>query len=113
MKVILRNDIDDLLDNCVTAIRTCWDSFDRQDSWWDGNGFNLGPNDKQLVQTVVNNGHTSTLEHLVFTFEIRGLSRAALIELSRHRHASMSVKSTRYTLKKDLVNEEPFCTFSD
>lgn len=110
MNVRLLNDPDELLANCVTAIRTCWDSFDRQDSWWDANGFNLGPNDKALVQTIINNGHTSTLEHLIFTFEIRWLSRAALQEIVRHRHGSFSVQSTRYTLKrfmkagrKDLV----------
>lgn len=102
MKVILRNDIDALLENCVTAIRTCWDSFDRQDSWWDGNGFNLGPNDKQLVQTIINNGHTSTLEHLIFTFDVKGITRAMLQELARQRIASLSVRSTRYTLKRSL-----------
>ena len=107
MIVRLVNDTDDLLANCVTAIRTCWDSFDREDSWWDGNGFNLGPNDKALVQNIINKGHTSTLEHLNFTFEVRGLSRAALQELCRHRVGSFSVQSTRYTLKKLMKAGRP------
>lgn len=39
-------------------------------------------------------------EHLVYSFEIDGISRACLIELTRHRIASYSVKSSRYTLKE-------------
>jgi len=35
-----------------------------------------------------------------YTFYIKGISRALLQELSRHRRAGMSVKSTRYTLKE-------------
>ena len=44
--------------------------------------------------------HSSTLEHISYTFDIDGLSRAGLQELARHRVASLSVKSTRYTLKE-------------
>jgi len=44
--------------------------------------------------------HSSTLEHINYTFDIDGISRACLQELARHRMASMSVKSTRYTLKE-------------
>ncbi len=46
-------------------------------------------------------------EHLAYTFYIQGVSRALLQELSRHRIASLSVKSTRYTLK-ELKAREPF-----
>ena len=41
-------------------------------------------------------GHTSVLEHAVFTFKIEGLSRAALAQLTRHRMASFDVQSQRY-----------------
>ena len=44
--------------------------------------------------------HSSTLEHINFTFFIQGISRSVLQELARHRIASLSVKSTRYTLKE-------------
>ncbi len=82
------------------AIRTCWQSFDKSD---DG-----GPKDQELIDRVGNKyKHASTLEHLVYTFYIQGISRALLQELARHRMASLSVKSTRYTLK-ELKNEEPF-----
>jgi len=47
--------------------------------------------------------HESTLEHVVLNFNIKNTSRGVLQELARHRIASFSVQSTRYTLS-DLVN---------
>ena len=44
--------------------------------------------------------HSSTIEHLNYSFDIDGISRAVLQELARHRIASYTVKSTRYTLKE-------------
>lgn len=45
---------------------------------------------------AVGSGHTSVLEHAVFTFKVEGLSRAALAQLTRHRLASYDVRSQRY-----------------
>lgn len=88
------------LEVCASAIRTCWQSFDKSD--------NGGEKDRELIDRVGNKfKHASTLEHLVYTFYIQGISRALLQELARHRMASLSVKSTRYTLK-ELKNEESF-----
>ena len=88
------------LEVCASAIRTCWQSFDKSDAG--------GEKDKELIDRVGNKfKHASTLEHLVYTFYIKGISRALLQELARHRMASLSVKSTRYTLK-ELKKEQPF-----
>ncbi|MBU1667229.1 FAD-dependent thymidylate synthase [bacterium] len=88
------------LDVCAHAIRTCWQSFDKSDEG--------GEKDKALIDRVGNKyKHASTLEHLVYTFYVKGISRALLQELARHRMASPSVKSTRYTLK-ELKNIDPF-----
>jgi thymidylate synthase (FAD) len=88
------------LEVCAYAIRTCWQSFDKSDGG--------GEKDRALIDRVGNKyKHSSTLEHLVYTFFIKGVSRALLQELSRHRVASLSVKSTRYTLK-ELKDREPF-----
>lgn len=85
----------------VKAIRTCWDSFDNK-------GDNLGQKDLNLIDRVCNkNKHESTMEHIVFSFNIEGISRLTLQELARHRIASLSVKSTRYTLK-ELKKEKYF-----
>ncbi|MEA3314411.1 MAG: FAD-dependent thymidylate synthase, partial [Campylobacterota bacterium] len=98
MKVELLQNTD--LNICATAIRTCWQSFDKSD--------NGGEKDRDLIDRVGNKfKHSSTLEHLSYTYYISGVSRALLQELSRHRLASPSVKSTRYTLK-ELKDEESF-----
>lgn len=81
------------------AIRTCWDSHIKSDE---------GKADLDLIYRIGNiKKHKSTLEHLNYTFYIKGMSRAALQELARHRIASMSVKSSRYTLK-ELKKESSF-----
>ena len=121
----------------VTAVRGCWDSFDKSDSGnyvcsicgdemtsgemedlilgtqdsFDAHMYcqcggrftyvEVGEKDKALVDRVANKYmHSSTIEHIVVSFRIEGISRALLQELARHRIASLSVKSTRYTLKE-------------
>lgn len=56
----------------------------------------------QLLKKIMDSGHTSTIEHIVFHFRIEGVSRALLQEFSRHRMASETVESTRYCLVKSL-----------
>lgn len=95
---------------CAKAIRKCWASEGKSDSIarHPYDGIICGPNDKALIDRVGNqNKHSSTLEHLVYSFDIEGISRACLQEIVRHRIASYSVKSTRYTLK-ELKEEQPF-----
>jgi thymidylate synthase (FAD) len=88
---------------CSSAIRTCWQSFDKSD--------NGGQKDRDLIDRVGNKfKHASTLEHLNYNFYIEGISRALLQELARHRMASLSVKSTRYTLKE--LKDEPEFTLN-
>lgn len=90
---------------CSNAIRTCWQSFDKGDCG--------GEKDIELIDRVGNKfKHASTLEHLFYNFYIKGISRACLQELARHRLASFSVKSSRYTLK-ELKNEESFLPINE
>lgn len=51
-----------------------------------------------FLRKLIQRGHESVLEHVVYVFSIQGLSRACLQQLSRHRHTSPSVKSTRWAL---------------
>ena len=65
-----------------------------------------GRNTNIFIRTRIRQGHTSILEHVSFTFEIDGISRACLAQLTRHRIASFSVQSMRYVLQEyahDLV----------
>lgn len=50
----------------------------------------------KLVQKIVDLGHTSTMEHVSFTFAIEGVSRVLTHQLVRHRIASYSQQSQRY-----------------
>jgi thymidylate synthase (FAD) len=90
----------------LTAIRTCYSPlkpsgivaaegekyFGR--SATDGEG---GTDADRLFRHIVKSGHTSTLEHLTFTFAIEGVSRSLLAQLTRHRVGfSFSVQSQRY-----------------
>jgi len=55
-----------------------------------------GQEGKRLFNHIVKSGHTSTLEHIHFTFAVEGVSRALLAQLTRHRQLSFSVQSQRY-----------------
>jgi thymidylate synthase (FAD) len=57
-----------------------------------------------FIKKLIEKGHTSVLEHLVYSFKIEGISRALLQQLARHRMASMSVESTRWALHKIANN---------
>jgi len=70
-----------------------------------------GCNTERIDRVANKNKHASTIEHLNYTFDIDGISRACLQELARHRMASLSVKSTRYTLK-ELKEEKEFATYT-
>jgi len=75
------------------AAKTCIGRAD------DGKDMNAGDVPIYL-KTLMNLGHESVLEHVVYVFEVQGLSRACLQQLARHRHISLSVKSTRWALDK-------------
>lgn len=90
----------------LTAIRTCYSSnkpteilakegekyFGKDAS--DGEG---GTDADRLFRHIFRSKHTSTLEHITYTFAVEGLSRAALAQLTRHRVGfSFSVQSQRY-----------------
>lgn len=63
----------------------------------------------KLLRTLYRLGHHSVMEHIYFTWKIEGISRACLAQLTRHRHASFTVESQRYTKYSeglDIVNVE-------
>ena len=62
----------------------------------------------RIVKTCMASGHTSVLEHISFTFRVKGISRACLAQLSRHRHISLSVRSQRYCREDDFDYVNPF-----
>ncbi len=90
----------------LTAIRTCYSPLTPfeivlkegkkyfNESAADGG---KGTEADRLLRHIMRSGHTSTIEHLSFTFMVSGLSRAALAQLTRHRVGfSYSVQSQRF-----------------
>ena len=57
---------------------------------------------KDFLTRIIKNKHESVLEHISLSYRIDGISRALLQELTRHRHTSPSVESTRHTLRNKL-----------
>ena len=71
-----------------------WDELERKtpsDGW------------EKFLKKVIKMGHTSVLEHAVFTFEITGVSRVFTHQFVRHRIASYLQKSFRRTKIKKLI----------
>ena len=62
----------------------------------------------EVLTRIIKAGHESVLEHINLTYSVKGLSRACLQELARHRHISLSVESTRHTLRKNGKITAPF-----
>lgn len=71
----------------------------------------------KLLKKLLSYNHMSVFEHQVFHFRIYKITRQLLQELVRHRIASYTVESTRFTLKKilkykdldSIVNELTYC----
>lgn len=83
------------------AAKTCIGRAD------DGRDMNAGEVAGFLKRAILQTEHESVLEHVVYVFEVTGLSRACLQQLARHRHISLSVKSTRWALDKHDDHYEP------
>ncbi|WP_263560492.1 FAD-dependent thymidylate synthase [Paenibacillus polymyxa] len=89
----------------LTAIRTCYsplkptEIIPQEGAKYFGNAASDGAGGTEadrLFRHITRSGHTSTLEHITYTFAIEGVSRALLAQLTRHRHLSFSVQSQRY-----------------
>src|SRR3990172_12302709 len=68
-----------------------------------------GPQAQQkLIQGVIESGHGSTIEHVVFTFGISGVSRTLSHQLVRHRAGvAFDQQSQRYVTYKAAATMLP------
>ncbi len=62
---------------------------------------------KAILEQVVGLGHTSVVEHAIFTFAISDVSRSLTHQLVRHRIASFSQQSQRYVNLNEPVYVTP------
>jgi len=74
----------------LNAARLCWKSGEAGET-------ELSPSDLTLLETLKRSGHHSPFEHVSFTFLIKNISRVASHQLVRHRLASYTQQSFRYT----------------
>ena len=61
---------------------------------------------QEVLTRIIGYGHESILEHIYLTYRVQDISRAVLQELARHRHITLSVESTRHTLRKNINNTD-------
>lgn len=104
--IMLSQKVTDAQVIALTAIRTCYSPNKPSEivSLEGGKYFGAKATDgkegteaDRLIRHIVKSGHTSTLEHITFTFTLEGVSRALLAQLTRHRVGfSYSVQSQRY-----------------
>ena len=76
----------------AAAARLCYKDISAADLLKD-EGENLS---QKLIADLFMSGHTSTFEHVSFSFGIDGISRVTSHQLVRHRLASFSQQSQRY-----------------
>lgn len=57
--------------------------------------------DKRVLEHCINAGHLSVLEHAYATFKVK-CSIQTLLQLTRHRHLSFTVQSSRVTELEDV-----------
>ena len=81
-----------------TACRTCYSELEPQDIFDRATDGRVAPEKQQeLVRRVIESGHGSTIEHIVFTFAISGVTRTLSHQLVRHRAGlAFDQQSQRY-----------------
>ena len=93
-----------------TACRTCYSELAPDDIFERAVDGRIEPaKQRELIERVIESGHGSTIEHIVFTFAITGASRTLSHQLVRHRAGvSFDQQSQRYvTYKKGASTMTP------
>ena len=85
-----------------TACRTCYSELDPDDIFNRATTGQVATEKQQdLIRRVIESGHGSTIEHVVFTFGISGVSRTLSHQLVRHRAGvAFDQQSQRYVTFK-------------
>lgn len=92
MKVKILDITQDPLFNISMAARRCYDSRSKD----------TVDNRKDFVKGIIKSGHTSMLEMAHVIFDVEGVSRSCLAQVSRHRiGVTLAVQSQRYVNQQD------------
>ena len=92
-----------------TACRTCYSEQDPDEIFRRALAGDFDPLKMQkLIGSVIESGHGSTIEHVVFTFAISGVSRTLSHQLVRHRAGvAFDQQSQRYVKFKGAATMLP------
>jgi len=60
---------------------------------------------RNLIERLLDHGHFGPFEHVQATFYVKGVSRALMAQITRHRPATFDVQSMRYVDFSDLMPE--------
>jgi thymidylate synthase (FAD) len=92
-----------------TACRTCYSELAPEEIFRRATAGEIEPAKMQrLISNVIESGHGSTIEHVVFTFGITGVSRTLSHQLVRHRAGvAFDQQSQRYVTYKQAATMEP------
>src|SRR5439155_20496823 len=92
-----------------TACRTCYSELEPDEIFRRAEGGEIEVAKMQrLISNVIESGHGSTIEHVVFTFGISGVSRTLSHQLVRHRAGvAFDQQSQRYVTYKQAATMEP------
>jgi len=92
-----------------TACRTCYSELAPDEIFRRAVEGEVDPaRQRQLIAGVVESGHGSTIEHIVFTFGISGVSRTLSHQLVRHRAGvAFDQQSQRYVAFRDAATMTP------
>src|SRR5258706_2748285 len=92
-----------------TACRTCYSELTPQEIFRKATVGEIDQAKMQrLISNVIESGHGSTIEHVVFTFGISGVSRTLSHQLVRHRAGvAFDQQSQRYVTYKNAATMEP------
>jgi thymidylate synthase (FAD) len=92
-----------------TACRTCNSEHPPEEIFRRATAGEIEPAKMQrLISNVIESGHGSTIEHIVFTFGITGVSRTLSHQLVRHRAGvAFDQQSQRYVTYKKAATMEP------
>ncbi len=92
-----------------TACRTCYSELEPQEIFRRAVEGEVNPAAMQrLISNVIGSGHGSTIEHIVFTFAISGVSRTLSHQLVRHRAGvAFDQQSQRYVTFKGAATMLP------
>src|SRR5436309_12164344 len=92
-----------------TACRTCYSELEPQEIFRKATEGEINPASMQrLISNVIESGHGSTIEHIVFTFAVSGVSRTLSHQLVRHRAGvAFDQQSQRYVKYKGAATMLP------